>query len=110
MRFIQTLCIMALCGYTAITAAQSTIPEFAPEKEKTGTIQSLDIGANNMIVDGNRYRMAPDVTVEIRGGHGAFTMLHVGMKIFMVYRVINPSDREVVRVEQLPDNYQLEEV
>ncbi len=81
----------------------------APEKSKTGTIQELNFGANSMIVDGNRYYVAPDVHVEIRGTFGAFTMLQTGMKIYMVYRVISGTERELIEIKQLPDNTTLEE-
>ncbi len=108
MKTLRSLLVVILFGLAqaALAASPSLL---APEKEGTGTIQALDFGANEMIVDGYRYRMAPDVVVEIRGSYGAFTMLVEGMRINMVYRVISGSDREVIKVEQLPDNSVVEE-
>ncbi len=81
----------------------------APETSRTGTIQKLNFGTNSMIVDGYRYYVAPDVHVEIRGTFGAFTMLQTGMKVYMVYRLISGTEREIVEIKQLPDNTVLEE-
>jgi hypothetical protein len=94
----------------ALSSATLAEPFTGPEKERYGIIQELDFGANTMIFEGYRYRMAPELTVEIRGTYGAFTMLQPGMKAKVTYRLNSPSDREVVRIEQLPDNYPLERV
>jgi len=93
----------------AAFAAQG-VAELAPEMEMEGMIEDLDFGANTMIFQGVRYHMAPDLSVEIRGGPGAFTMLQVGMKAIVTYRVISASERHAVNIEQLPDNIALDEV
>ena len=103
------LLTLALAG-GSVLAAESNLSFLAPEKTMEGTIQALDYGANTMIFQGTRIRMAPDVQVEIRGSYGAFTMLREGMKAQVTYRVISASEREAVRIVQLPDNYALEEV
>ncbi len=90
--------------------AAEVISELAPEMETEGAIQRLDFGANTMIFQGVRYQMAPDLVVEIRGGPGAFTMLQVGMKAVVTYRVISASERHAVSIIQLPDNTVIEEV
>ena len=36
-------------------------------------------------------------------------MLRPGMKALVTYRVISASEREAVRIEQLPDNMAIEE-
>ena len=81
----------------------------APETEMQGTIEALDFGANTMIFEGMRFHMAPDLQVEIRGSYGAFTMLTVGMKAVVTYRMISGSERHAVRIVQLPDNALVEE-
>jgi hypothetical protein len=102
------LTLGGLLGVGNTASAESTLSFLAPEKEMSGVIQSLDFGANTMIFEGIRYRMAPDVQVEIRGSYGAFTMLEEGMKAIVTYRLISASEREVVKIEQLPDNVRLE--
>lgn len=97
--------LLAVSGFAAAASSPSAL---APEKEMQGTIEQLDFGANTMIFEGIRFRMAPELTVEIRGSHGAFTLLREGMKAVVVYRVLSASDREAVRIEQLPDNTRLE--
>lgn len=104
MRSLAVLLLMV----SGFATGASTLSIAAPEKQMEGTVQELDFGANTMIFEGIRFRMAPELTVEIRGSHGAFTMLQEGMKAAVTYRVLSASDREAVRIEQLPDNYRLE--
>ncbi len=103
----RKLLFLMLLVTSSLAGAASTLA-IAPEKEMEGTIQELDFGANTMIFQGLSFRMAPELTVEIRGSHGAFTMLQEGMKAHVTYRVLSASEREAVRIEQLPDNYSLE--
>lgn len=104
------LALGALAASVGAFSEDQAVWETAPEKELAGIIQDLDFGSNTMIFQGLRIRMAPDVQVEIRGTYGAFTMLHVGMKARVTYRVISASEREAVRIEQLPDNMVFEDV
>ena len=106
--FASVFVLGILAGGSA--RAQSADPALAPVKAMEGTIQTLDFGSNSMIFEGLRYRMAPDVQVEIRGSYGAFTMLQEGMKAAITYRVVSGSERVVTRIEQLPDNVELEGV
>jgi hypothetical protein len=81
----------------------------APENAGTGTIQRLDFGSGTMIVDGSRYHATPELQVEIGGTYGAFTMLKVGMKIRLVYRLVSGSRRDVIEIFQLPEDAVIEE-
>lgn len=89
--------------------AASIALELAPEDEMAGTIQSLDFGANTMIFEGIRFRMAPELTVQIRGSHGAFTMLQPGMKAVVTFRIVSATERHAISIVQLPDNAVLEQ-
>jgi len=80
----------------------------AGEKTRAGVIQQLDFAAGTMIVDGYRYYSAPELRVEIGGSYGAFTMLQVGMKVQIVYRLVSESRRDLVEVKQIPDNFTIE--
>ena len=60
-----TLGNIAFAG--AALAADAGLSFLAPEKQMDGTIQELDFGANTMVFEGVRIRMAADVQVEIRG-------------------------------------------
>lgn len=104
------LTLGSLLGVSEGMSAESSLSLLAPEKQMEGVIQSLDFGANTMIFQGIRFRMAPDVQVQIRGSYGAFTMLKEGMKATVTYRVISASEREAVRIEQLPDNLRIDGV
>jgi hypothetical protein len=107
MTFLRLMVAGALLSLSSVSLADALT---GPEKERYGIIQELDFGANTMIFEGYRYRMAPELIVEIRGTYGAFTMLQPGMKAKVTYRLNSPSEREVVRIEHLPDNYPLERV
>jgi hypothetical protein len=89
---------------SGVAFAASLAPELAPEDEMEGTIQALDFSAGTMIFQGLRFQMAPELTVQIRGSYGAFTMLEPGMKAIVTFRVVSASERHAIRIEQLPDN------
>lgn len=105
---IRALLAGILLLLSGAASAASISPELAPEDEMTGTIQSLDFGANTMIFEGIRFQMAPELTVEVRGSHGAFTMLQPGMKAQVIFRVVSASERHAISIVQLPDNAVLE--
>lgn len=105
---LAVLILLVPLGTAATALGQSLDPALAPEKSMDGTIQALDFGANSMVFEGLTFSMAPELEVQIRGSYGAFTMLQEGMKASIVYRVVSGSARVVTRIEQLPDNFQLE--
>ena len=107
LRLTKTLIALLLASASSLVIA-ANIAAFAPEKQMEGTIQALDFGANTLIFEGLRFQVLPEVEVEIRGSHGAFTMLRSGMKAVLTYRVVSGTERHIVRVVQLPDNYRLE--
>ena len=90
------------------SGASAQNADLAPMKEMEGVIQELDFAQNAMIFEGIRMHMAPELVVEIRGSYGAFTLLEEGMKALVTYRVVSASHRVAVRIEQLPDNVELE--
>lgn len=114
MNMIRSLLFAIVLGSSLLAigpaAAQTADPALAPETTMEGTIQKLEFEDSAIIFEGIRFHAAPDLVVEIRGSHGAFTMLKEGMKARITYRVVSPSFRQAVRIEQLPDNYTLEEV
>ncbi len=100
--------MLLLLSVTSVAA--SGVVEMAPVDEMEGTIEDLDYAAGTMIFEGIRFYMAPELTVEIRGSYGAFTMLEEGMKAVVTFRVISGSERHAIRIEQLPDNVVVEGV
>lgn len=93
-----------------LAGAVNTASAAAPEATRTGTIQKLNFADGSMILDGNRYYSSPELRVEIAGTYGAFTMLQVGMKVQIVYRVFSESRRDVIEIIQIPDNFAIDEV
>ena len=66
-------------------------------------------GNFNSLGNLGNYATAPEVRVEIGGSYGAFTMLQVGMKVQIVYRVVSGTQRDVIEITQIPDNFTIEE-
>ena len=81
-----------------------------PEREKAGTIEVVEMNRSSLIVDGIRYEVALDAQVEIGGSYGAFTMLKVGMKISFTFKQVSNTSREIVRIQQIPSRFRIEEV
>ncbi|MEM8766846.1 MAG: hypothetical protein AAGE43_05350 [Pseudomonadota bacterium] len=105
-KLILAILLVALPGLADQARAQNA--DLAPMQKMDGVIQDLDFASNSMVFEGVRIHMAPDLVVEIRGSYGAFTMLQKGMKAVVTYRVVSESHREAVRIEQLPDNVEIE--
>jgi len=100
---------VALLVILASVANFASAGVLAGEKIKTGTIQKLNFSEGSMILDGNRYHTAPELRVEIAGSYGAFTMLEVGMKVQIVYRVESAVRRDVVEIKEIPSHVTIEE-
>ena len=100
--------LLMLVPLAFASGASAQDADLAPVKSMEGVIQELSFGENSMVFEGVKIHMAPDLVVEIRGSYGAFTMLQEGMKALVTYRVLSESRREAVRIEQLPDNRELE--
>ena len=109
MKRIATFLIAGVLLLSSAHLVHAASSHDAPQKSLTGTIQELNFAQNSMILSGTSYYAAPDVNVEIRGTFGAFTMLQTGMKVYIVYRLISGTQRELVEIKQLPDNTALEE-
>lgn len=105
-KLVLATLLVAVPGLSGQALAQNA--DLAPVQKMDGVIQALDFAENSMVFEGVRIHMAPDLVVEIRGSYGAFTMLQEGMKAVVTYRVVSASHREAVRIEQLPDNTEIE--
>lgn len=73
-----------------------------PESIATGIVVETDFAAGTMVIEGYRYRFAPDIPVQIGGSASSVTMLTPGMKVqFRFLRV--PDDlRELVEIREIP--------
>ena len=105
----QVLQVMVLF-YIGLLSAHSAVQGGPhPERQKAGTIQVVELNRSSLIVDGIRYHVALDARIEIGGSYGGYTMLKVGMKIDFTYQDISMTQREIVRIQQIPDQFRLEE-
>ena len=100
---VSSLALAALAGGPAW--AQSDVIE----RESRGVIHEIYRDINQLVIDGVRYRVAIDASVDIRGVRSTFALLRTDMKVAFVYRVFEDA-REIFQIEQLPDNTVLEEV
>jgi hypothetical protein len=102
--FVVLLAVLLTGAVNTAFAAQGNA-----QSSRTGTIQQLDFAAGSMILDGYRYNSTAEIQVEIGGSYGAFTMLQVGMKVQVLYRLVSSTQRDLLEVVQIPDNVAIEE-
>lgn len=81
-----------------------------PLADNAGTIQEIDLAAETLIIDGMLYAVAVDVSVEIGGSFGAFTMLEPGMRVYYEYLRLSDKERVVTVIRELPDQVELDGV
>ncbi len=111
MKIVQKLLLGIVLSTTGLLTAYGAIQGGPyPERQKAGTIEIVELHKSSLIVDGIRYRVALDAQVEISGSYGAFSMLQVGMKVNFTYRDISNTRREIVRIQQIPSRFRIEEV
>jgi len=95
-----------MIGVALFWLAGSAVPLHAeqhyPESIGVGEVVELDLAAGTVIIEGYRYRYAPDIPVQVGGSPTDMSMLAPGMQIqFRFLRV--PNDlREVVEIRQIP--------
>ncbi len=100
----MALTVLALTLFVNTAAAGE-----AAVMEAEGTIHAVELEGNTLVIDGVRFHVAFDAKVEIQGTYGAFSLLQPGMKVFFEYRRHTPTNLEIFDIEQLPDNYEIEE-
>jgi len=104
----RALLLILGLALSAATVAQTAADRY-PQASRSGVIDELDFAGSSMIVSGYLYHLAVDTEVEIGGSFGAFTLLRPGMQIRFDYLVISPSERRMVRIQQLPAHVRIEE-
>jgi hypothetical protein len=81
-----------------------------PLAEGAGTVQEIDLAAETLIIDGMIYAAAVDVSVEIGGSYGAFTMLEPGMRVYYEFLRLSDRERIVTLIRELPEQVDLDGV
>ena len=98
-RFLRSLLALWFVGVAGLATAAD---DFRVESRQ-GTIESIDINANQLVVAGVRYNVAIDADIEIGGSYGAFTLLHPGMNVqVLVRRSVETGQGELIEVKELP--------
>jgi hypothetical protein len=103
-RYLLSLLAVLTLSFTAHAQQYN-----APEVSRSGVIEFVDMSANELIVEGNRYSMSSSAEVEIGGSYGAFTMLNSGMRIEFQYRRFDDGRREIFYVRELLSSESLEQ-
>jgi len=97
-RFLRSLLALWFVAAAGLAAAD----DFRIESRQ-GTIESIDINANQLVVAGVRYDVAIDADIEIGGSYGAFTLLHPGMNVqVLVRRSVETGQGQLIEVKELP--------
>lgn len=104
-RFLVLAVVFACFSATGVFAQDQ-----APLRTKVGIIREVNLADSSLIVSGMRYEVALDADVQIRGSYGAFSMLTKGMQIQFTYQVKSESERTIIEIEQIPDNFSIEQV
>ena len=94
-RIVWAACLLATLGSAPVLGQDAVVAD------TRGVIQALDFESGEIMVSGMRYVAANELRVSIADSWGAFTMLERGMKVHLVYQVID-GDRVVVGIRQLP--------
>ena len=88
--------LLSVAGFCA--AAEMVFGAMA----RQGHIESVDYGANTLVISGTRYTVAIDARVEVAGSYGALTMLQPGMNVAFMYDYYSDKSRVVTQISELP--------
>ena len=103
------LLISVLTALTLAVAGACAVAQEIMLIEHEGVIHAIDYDANEITVDGARYRFALDARVRIGGSFGAVTMLTTDMKVRFISKHEGSGYPEILELEELPVGYVLEE-
>lgn len=109
-RWLRSVMLLAALGIGWSAPATAEAPGRYALSDSAGLVQEVSVADNSLVIDGVRYRMAPDGKVEIRGSYGALSMLQAGMRVYFEFLRVSPQERRIVLLQELPDNVELEEV
>ena len=93
--------LLSLLAVLMLSGVAQAAQYNAPEVDRSGTIHSIDLATNSMVVEGHRYFVSQAAQVEIGGSYGAFTLLSPGMRIVFQYRRYDDGRREIFNVREL---------
>lgn len=102
-RYLVTGFIAALVGWASLASADS------PQLIEPGIVYAIDPGLSQAEISGVIYQFTTDSDVEVGGSTSSMIALAPGMKVEITYLMHPDSYREVVFLEQLPDDLEIEE-
>lgn len=114
----RTLCAALMCSLLALVSPTAMAVDEADLNYAEGIVQEVSVATSKLQITGIVYDVEPYATVEVRGVSSSIAALQVGMKVRFVYVVMEGLDAEIAAVqessviseiEQLPDNYVVEE-
>jgi len=74
-----------------------------------GTVFEMEWGSQTAIINGYRYRFAPDAKVQIDGSYGAWSMLKEGTNVDFLFRLDNDMTRRtIMELYTLPPGYPMQ--
>ena len=104
--------IRSLLGALTLLLAASNVTAMqydAPQVERRGVVQELNISTYEIIISGHRYQVSQTAEVEIAGSFGAYTLLQPGMRVVFEYLRFDDGRREILRMRELLPNEVLEQ-
>ncbi len=95
--------VTALLGWASLASAES------PQLIEPGVVYAIDPAVGQAEISGATYQFTTESDVEVGGSTSSMVALVPGMKVEITYLMHPDSYREVVFLEQLPDDLEIEE-
>ena len=97
-RLFGTVVVVAAASFAAIASADDDFQILS----RQGVIETVDVQANQVVIGGVRYNVAPDANVEIGGSYGAFTLLQPGMSVnILMRRYVSNGAVDIIDLKEL---------
>lgn len=111
---LLVLLLAAWSGTASASAADSVEPQptaapfdLAPEAIGSGLVEAVEYASMTLIIEGYRYRTAPDLRVEQGGAAADIATLVPGTKVQFRYLRHPQGLPEVIAIRVVPDGYEI---
>ncbi|MCR9279607.1 MAG: hypothetical protein NXH85_16740 [Pseudomonadaceae bacterium] len=102
-RVLVAAVLATLLGWASLASAEP------PQLIEPGIVYSVNPGNSQAEISGAIYQFTTDSDVEVAGSTSSMVALAPGMKVEITYLMHPDRYREVVFLEQLPDDLEIEE-
>ena len=104
LRALAGVLLMWFAGGAGVARAEE---QRYPESIGEGIVVETDVAAGTMMIEGYRYRFAPDLPVQIGGTASRVDAVAPGMVVQFRYLRVPDDLRELVEIRQVPPGVQI---